>query len=87
MITLGILSIIYAFIWAATYPLRFLSDVSLSSGITDAITTAGQYLSIMNYVLPISTLTAVIGIFLTIEGSILTYKLIMWTIKKIPGIG
>lgn len=87
MITLGILSIIYAFIWTATYPLRFLSDVSLNSGITDAITTAGQYISIMGFVLPISTLASVIGIFLGIEASILTYKLIMWTIRKIPGIG
>ncbi len=86
MITLGILSILYAFIWATTYPLRFLSDVVLDSGITSSITTAGEYLSIMNFVIPISTLASVIAIFLSIEGSILTYRLIMWTIKKIPGI-
>lgn len=87
MITAGILYIIFGFIYAVTSPLRLLSDVTLDANILSGISTAADYLKIADFVLPVSSLAAIIGLFMTIELSILTYRLIMWTIKKIPGVG
>jgi len=86
MITTGILQIIYAFIFAITSPLRLLADVSLNSNFATSIQTASGYYHAVNGILPIDTMLTIFGISLVFEGLYLTYKLIMWVIKKIPTI-
>lgn len=86
MITDLLLYLLYGVILVLTAPFRLLSNVSLSSDLTATITTAGSYLKAVNSILPIDTLLAIFGIILGYEVVILTYKIIMWIIKKIPGI-
>ena len=86
MIITGLLSVIYVFILGITFPLRILSDVSLPTEITTAITSASGYYHSLNAILPIDTMLQILGVSLTFEGLYLLYKLIMWVIKKIPGI-
>jgi hypothetical protein len=86
MITTAILGIIYAFIFAITSPLRLLADVSLDSNFASSIQTASGYYHAVNGFIPVDTMLTILGISLVFEGLYLTYKLIMWVIKKIPGI-
>jgi hypothetical protein len=86
MITTAILYLVIAFIWLVTLPLRLLPNVVLPSNIADSITTAGNYLHIVNAVVPIPTLVVVIVTAAIIEGAIWIYKLIKWAYTKIPGI-
>jgi len=86
MITNVLITIIYYFLYSVIYPIRLLPDVSLPSSITSSITTAGSYFYIFDPILPLSTVFTIITLFLTIEGFIVAYKLIMWVIRKIPGI-
>ncbi len=86
MITSAILQLIYGFIYAITSPLRLLDDVALNSNFATSIQTASGYYHSLNDILPIDTMLAILGISLLFEGLYLTYKLIMWVIKKIPTI-
>jgi len=83
MIVNFILNLIYNL---AIFFLDLLPEVSMPDGILNAITTAGSYVSAMNIILPMDTLMAIIGLFLTIEGVILVIKIINWVIRKIPTI-
>jgi hypothetical protein len=83
MLINAILDTIYNFI---IWVLNLLPDISLSDSISSSITTAGGYLSALNTIAPVSTLLAIIGLFLTIEGVILVIKIINWFIRKIPTI-
>lgn len=88
MILSGIFYAAFGVMWVITSPLRLLPDVSVPSGITDAMTTVSSYLAALYDLLPITT-TALLGVlvlFLVIEAAILVYKGLMWTIRKIPGI-
>lgn len=87
MITTAILYMLYAAIVAFTAPLRFLNDVSLDSGVSAAINTAGGYLAALDPFIPIYTLLQIIGAILTIELLIILYKVVMWIVRKIPGVG
>lgn len=60
---------------------------TLSSETTTAITNISIFLSNINGLFPVTTLLVIIGIILGIEAVIITYKLVMWAIRKIPGIG
>ena len=86
MFTTGILYLIYFAVLALTSPLRLLNDVSLSSSLTDAITTASGYISSVNEFIPVDTLLSVLSAILVIEVAVLSYKLIMWVLTKIPGV-
>lgn len=79
-----ILYIIYGFVYGITYPLRLFSDVSLPSDVATAISNAGIYVSNANMVFPISDFATILGSVVGIELAIFTYKLIMWTIKRLP---
>lgn len=78
MIVNFILRILYGFIGLLVSPLLLFADVSLDSNISAAISQAGQYLNMVDIILPAATLIAILGLFLTIEASILTYKMFMW---------
>ena len=88
MIISGILYLIYGAIFVLLTPFRLLPDATLPAGITSAITTINGYFALMNSILPFTTTALMAGISLVVavEVSVLTYKLIMWVIHKIPGI-
>lgn len=83
MILNFILNLIYNI---SIFFLDLLPEVSMPDGIINAITTAGGYIASMNIILPMDTLLAIIGLYLTIEGVILVIKIINFIIRKIPGI-
>lgn len=87
MITDAILFMIWSLIHLLVVGLGAILPIgSLPAQITSAITSASGYLTAINYVLPVATLSAVIGIFVTFETAIFAYKGVMWIIKKIPGV-
>jgi len=87
MITAGILLLIYGFIWVILLPIRFLPDATLPAGIATAVSSIGGYLGAIDNFFPLSTLLAVLGTIISVEGAIMLYKLTMWAIRKIPGVG
>lgn len=86
MITDAFILIGYWAISALTLPLRLFSDVSLPEGITTAISTASGYISSIDFIVPVSTILSIFGVFLTFEVGVLTFKGINWLIRKIPTI-
>lgn len=85
MIT-GLMYLFYYTILFIASPLLLLPDVTLSSNVTSAITSAGNYLSIVNSVVPVSSLVAIILLMVSIDTGIFTYKIVKWLYTKIPGI-
>lgn len=65
------------------YPLTLLPDATLPQGLIDATVTAGGYLKGFDTMIPLSTIFAILGASLVIEGGIFLYKKIMWSIKRI----
>lgn len=86
MIFTALLKLAYWIVLLVTSPLRLLPNASLPSGVTSALSTAGGYVSSLDDFVPVLTLFSVFTSILIVEGFILTYKAIMWGIKKIPGI-
>lgn len=84
MITTGIIYLIYGLVFAVTFPIRNLADVSMATNFNTSITTANGYISSFNTIFPIDTIGQILTLFLAIEGAVLTYKLIMWLIRRIP---
>ena len=84
MIITAFLNIIYSLLQLIVIPISSLNDVSMSSSFASSITTANGYLSSFNNFVPLDTIGQIIVLFLSIEGAILTYKLIMWVIRRIP---
>jgi len=67
-------------------PLLLFPDVSLSAGLTTALTTAGGYVNGMGFILPLDTLFQVFGAYIAVEVGLAAYKAIKWVYTKIPGI-
>ncbi len=86
MIITAFLNLLYFVITLIIFPITLLGDVSFPEGFSSAIATASSYLSSLNDILPIDTMLTIFGISLSIELFYLTYKSIMWVIKKIPTI-
>jgi len=87
MITAILINATYLIVYALTSPLRLFDDVSLSASITTAISTASGYISSFTPFFPVGTLITCLGILLTIEAAVIVYKILMWVITKIPGVG
>ena len=81
-----LISGIFAVLYALTFPVRILPDVSLSSNVTDAIANASGLISSINSFAPIDTLISVFQAVLVVEGLVLTYRIIVWVLTKIPGL-
>jgi len=81
-----IIYLLWGITYGLTYPLRIMADVSLSTNFAETISTANNYLAGLNFILPLSTLMTIIGLFIGIEVAIFAYKLINWLIRKIPTI-
>lgn len=86
MITSALLYLIYGVVYLVTAPLRLLPDATLPSGVASALTSAGGYIAAIDDFVPIGTLFAVFAAVLVVEGFVFVYKVIMWGLKKIPGI-
>ena len=86
MITNALLSLLYAAIALLIAPLNLLPNATINPNVSSALAQVGDYFAIMNGIFPIGTLLAVLGAVLSVEVFILTYKVIMWVIKKIPTI-
>jgi hypothetical protein len=84
MIFIAIINTIYAVIYALTSPLRLLPDVVLPQNYLDAVATAGGYLSPIDMVLPLNVIADIISLFVYIELAYLSFKAIMWVIKRFP---
>lgn len=65
---------------------NILPNVSISSDLGTALTSANGYISALNTILPVTTIIAIIGLFLTIELTIIIIKTISWILRKIPTI-
>jgi len=84
MITNFLIDGLYVLLYAVTSPFRLLPDVTMPAGFTDAMTSAGHYLSALNLIIPVDTILSILGVYLTIEGAYFAYKMIMWLIKRFP---
>jgi hypothetical protein len=84
MIFSGIINAIYYLVWLVTQPIRLLNDVTLPTNFSEAMHTAGGYISPLNFVLPVDTILTLLTLSLLIEGAYFAYKLTMWVIKRFP---
>jgi len=84
MITNAILFVLLKVLYLVLTPIRLLPDITLPASVSNAISTVSQYLSSVNTLIPIDQLLTILGALLSIEALILTYKIIMWVVKKIP---
>ena len=84
MIITALLNLVYVVVYGFTLPLRLLSDVSLSSDFADALAVVGANISGIEAIFPIYSLLAALSFYALVEGGILTYKGIMWLIRRIP---
>lgn len=84
MITDAILLLVYYILLVITLPITLLPDVSVTSDVGNAITSAVQYIAPWNAFLPIGTIFAIFGAILTVELLVALYKLIMWMLRRIP---
>lgn len=86
MITYFVIIIVLTIVKALIFPITFLTDASLSASVQATIGTAGAYVHKFDTFLP-STSTALyllFGTLLVVELAIVTWKLIMWVIRRVP---
>lgn len=86
MIVTVFMYLVYGVVALLTAPLRFFSDVTADSSVVAAVATAKSYISIINPFFPVDTLLIILGLYLVFEGFVFLFKIIMWVMKKIPGI-
>ena len=75
---------IYELLYAITSPIRLLPNVALPVAFTNAIATANGFLSALNSLIPIDTIIILLSLYIGFELAYLTYKFIMWLIKRFP---
>lgn len=86
MVTYFVIIIVLTIVKALIFPLTFVPNASLSASTLATIGTAGAYVHKFDTFLP-STSTALylfFGLLLTVELATVTWKLIMWVIRRIP---
>ena len=86
MILTGIVYLLYWVVKLVLLPFTLLPDVTIGSTFSDAVTTASGYITSLNAFVPIATIVSILAIDVLLETSFLTYKFIMWGIRKIPTI-
>ena len=84
MITSAILAVIFGAVWLLTLPLRALPDVSLPLYLTSSIITGVQYANSLSFVIPITHMLILLGVFFLIETGFFTYEVVMWVIRRLP---
>ncbi len=86
MITTAIIYLLYFVIKLFLLPFTLLSDVTINSSFSSGVATASGYINSMNTYIPIDTMLTILGIAIGLETAFLSYKFIMWIIRKIPSI-
>lgn len=81
-----LISGLFAALYAVTSPLRILPDVSLPSGVTSALSSASGLLSSVDAFLPVDTMLSVLAAIIAVEVIVVTYRIIIFVITKIPGL-
>lgn len=84
MITTGIINALYAIVYIISSPLRLLNDVTMPVAFSNAMATVAGYLKAIDTVVPIDTIITILKISIAIEVAYLTYKLVMWVIRRFP---
>jgi len=84
MITDGIINALYAIVYLISSPLRLLNDVTMPVAFSNAMATVGGYLKAIDTIVPIDTIVIILKISIGIELAYLTYKLVMWVVKRFP---
>ena len=78
------IQLVYNLVYLITLPIRLLPDINMDSSFANAMTTASGYLKSMDSFIPVATLIFIIKLYIVIELGYLTYKGIMWFIKRFP---
>ena len=86
MITGAFLELLYGIIELVISPIRLLPDVTANSNITAGVISTGKYLAGANVYFPVDTILEILGFVIAFEIAFLAYKIIMWVLRKIPGI-
>lgn len=79
-------TILYIIFEALKWLLMKLPDISTTSGIGGAITSASPYISSADQIIPVGILLAIISFDIIFWSSYWVYQGIYWVIKKIPTI-
>lgn len=80
-----ILNIMYLVVLALTYPIRTLADVSLSSTMAENLRVSLSYMDGLDAFAPIySAIVPIFLLFLAFETGFFAYKIIMWTLRRLP---
>jgi hypothetical protein len=77
---------IYTVLETILAPFRSLGDVSMSSDFLNSMATIPIYLGNVNKFIPAYSIVAVVGLIVSIEAGIFSYKAVKWGYSKIPGI-
>jgi len=87
MIVEALLGVVLGVVWVILYPLTYAPDVSLPANVAAAIATTGSYLATVSHIANVPTLLLVFAFVMIVEHWHFFYKLLMWAIRKIPGVG
>lgn len=66
--------------------LERLPKPTLPAEMTASLQQIGGYIGVIDNIIPTGTIVSIVGLVLLAEGAIMSYKVIQWVIKKIPGI-
>jgi hypothetical protein len=86
MITTVLLNIFVAFAGTLVWVLQAFGPATLPAGIVSSMPTFASFYSTLDSIFPVSTVLIIIAAQVTIELSILTYRLFKWGYQKIPTI-
>lgn len=89
MVTYLIILIVLALVQFILLPLYLLPNATFSASVVSILSAGVSYAHNLYSVLPITTtvLFSLISIYLVIEGSILSWRVLMWVKRLIPGQG
>lgn len=87
MIPTLFLNLVYGLIYTITAPFRLAPLVTLPDVLTTAISQASSYARAIDNFFPVHEMFFIfLYVFVVYELTLFAYKLIMWVIRKIPGI-
>jgi len=79
----GFIAVVIAFIVLSGVFLA-LPDVAITGSFGAAVQTASGYLTSINLFFPVDTFITILQLVITIEIAVLTYRILMWVLKKLP---
>jgi len=85
MIVTLFLWIVIALVNAIVAGLSLLGTPTLPSGLVGALGAAAAYYTMLDTLVPMTTVWAIVAFDLTIESAWWTYMLVRWGYQKIPG--